>query len=111
MFVPAQFIIGACSHFDSVFMMKETPNYHTLAAARRDEDSTTVQRRTDRVDKHNVSAHVETAAYREFKLLAAEQLKTTDALVHEALALLFGKYGRPVPPPIAKKLKRLGIAE
>jgi hypothetical protein len=68
-------------------------------------------RRPDRADKHVVAAHLETDAYRQFKRLGADQLKTTDAMVNEAIALLFKKYRRPIPTPISRKLKKLGIAE
>lgn len=67
------------------------------------------QARDDRANTHLVAAHVDTDAYREFKILAAEELRTTDAMVHEAIALLFAKYKKPIPPPISRKLKQLGI--
>ena len=60
-------------------------------------------------EKHIVAAHVDLDAYRDFKLLAAEQLKSTDAMVHEAIALLFQKYHRPVPAAIKHKLQTLGM--
>jgi hypothetical protein len=66
-------------------------------------------RQQDRVGKHLVAAHIDREAYREFKRLGADQLKTTDAMVHEALALLFAAYDRPVPPTIARKLEKLGV--
>jgi hypothetical protein len=45
--------------------------------------------RPDRKGKRTIAGHVEEEIYREFKMLAAEELMTTDALVHEALELLF----------------------
>ena len=67
------------------------------------------QRQQDRIGKHLVAAHIDREAYREFKRLGADQLKTTDAMLHEALALLFAAYDRPVPPTIARKLEKLGV--
>lgn len=68
------------------------------------------QRQQDRVGKHLVAAHIDREAYREFKRLGADQLKTTDAMVHEALALLFAAYNRPVPPTIISRLQKLGVS-
>jgi hypothetical protein len=67
-------------------------------------------RQQDRVGKHLIAAHIDREAYRDFKRLGADQLKTTDALVHEALALLFAAHNRPVPATIARKLEKLGVA-
>jgi len=67
------------------------------------------QRQQDRIGKHLVAAHIDREAYREFKRLGADQLKTTDAMLHEALALLFAAYSRPIPPTIARKLEKLGV--
>ena len=67
-------------------------------------------RQQDRVGKHLIAAHIDREAYRDFKRLAADQLKTTDALVHEALALLFAAHDRPVPPTIIRKLEKLGVS-
>jgi hypothetical protein len=66
--------------------------------------------RQDRANKHVVAAHIETEAYKDFKRLGVDMLKTTDALLHEALALLFVRHDRPVPPSILRKLKDLGIS-
>jgi hypothetical protein len=66
-------------------------------------------RQQDRIGKHLVAAHIDREAYREFKRLGADQLKTTDAMLHEALALLFAAYNRPVPPTIVRKLEKLGV--
>jgi hypothetical protein len=68
-------------------------------------------RQLDRVGKHLIAAHIDREAYRDFKRLGADQLKTTDALVHEALALLFAAHNRPVPPTIARKLEKLGVSK
>ena len=67
-------------------------------------------RQLDRVGKHLIAAHIDREAYRDFKRLGADQLKTTDALVHEALALLFAAHDRPVPTTIARKLEKLGVS-
>jgi hypothetical protein len=65
--------------------------------------------RWDRAGKSVVAAHVATEAVSELRGLAKEQRTTTDALVHEAIALLFRKHNRPIPSSITKKLQKLGI--
>jgi hypothetical protein len=66
--------------------------------------------RWDREGKCVVAAHVEGEAHEEFKRLAADLRRSTDAMVHHALALLFITHKRPVPTAIAKKLRKLGIS-
>jgi hypothetical protein len=48
--------------------------------------------RPDRKGKRTLVAHVELELYRHFKILTAAQLATTDAMMHEALYLLFERY-------------------
>jgi hypothetical protein len=65
--------------------------------------------RWDRAGKRLVAAHIATEAVNELRILGEQQHKTTDALVHEAIALLFRKHNQPVPPAIFRKLRDLGI--
>jgi hypothetical protein len=65
--------------------------------------------RWDRANKRTVAAHVSVEAVNELKRLAHDQSKTTDALIHEAIALLFQRHKRGVPPSLSNKLKQLGI--
>jgi hypothetical protein len=65
--------------------------------------------RWDRAGKQLVAAHVPTEAVSELKRLGHDQKKSTDALVHEAIALLFRRHNRLVPVSISNKLKHLGI--
>jgi hypothetical protein len=46
-------------------------------------------RRADRRELRTIVVHVEKDIFRAFKILCAEELATTDALMHEALELLF----------------------
>jgi hypothetical protein len=66
--------------------------------------------RWDRAGKRIVAAHIEAEAYKAFKTLGAELTMSTDILVHHALALLFAMHHRPVPPSIARKLRKRGIS-
>jgi hypothetical protein len=54
-------------------------------------------------------AHVDASIFREFKVLAAENFATTDAMMNEALALLFVKHGKRVPRLIRSKLAARGM--
>jgi hypothetical protein len=67
------------------------------------------QRRSDRSDKKNLAVHVQRDIARDFKVMAAEQSKTTDALMHEALAGLFVMYGKKPPEKLLKKLSDDGL--
>lgn len=67
--------------------------------------------RLDRVNKHLLATHFETEIYRDFKVLAAEQLQTTDALLHEAVALLLAAYKRPLRDSLLRKLKAAGLSK
>jgi hypothetical protein len=65
--------------------------------------------RWDRAGKRTLAAHVASEVFSEFKHLGEDQNKTTDAMIHEAVALLFQRHNRPVPPAVLKKLQKLGI--
>jgi hypothetical protein len=61
--------------------------------------------RLDRKGKRMVAAYFDAEAFRDIKILGAEENKTVDILTHEAYAALFEKLKRPVPRPILRKLK------
>jgi hypothetical protein len=63
----------------------------------------------DGQEVHTISAHFDVDTYRAFKMLGAQQCKTTNALLNEALALLFSKHRQDVPPKVREKLGKLGI--
>lgn len=58
---------------------------------------------------HTISAHFDVDTYRAFKMLGAMHCKTTNALLNEAIALLFEKHRCDVPPKVRQKLQKLGI--
>lgn len=66
-------------------------------------------RRSDRTDKKNIAVHVQREVARDFKVMAAEQSKTIDALMHEALAGLFVMYGKKPPDMLLQKLSDDGL--
>jgi hypothetical protein len=66
-------------------------------------------RRPDRDHKRTLAAHIEQGAFREFKILAAELSTTTEGALTKAVALLFEKYGKPVPKAIGQKLTELHL--
>jgi hypothetical protein len=57
-----------------------------------------------------LSAHVDEAIFRAFKLLAAENLATTDIMLHKAVALLLEHFGKPLPGSLWKKLSIHGLS-
>jgi hypothetical protein len=65
--------------------------------------------RPDREKKRVISAFVDEVTFRDFKILAAENLATTDGMVTKAVALLFEKYKKPVPTTLTAKLRTLGL--
>ena len=63
--------------------------------------------RPDRANKRTVGCFLDADAFREFKMLVAEQDGTTDGMVNKAIALLFESYGRRPPKSIVSRLKTL----
>jgi hypothetical protein len=63
------------------------------------------EQRQDRKGKRMVAAYFDPDAFRQIKILGAEQSKTVDLLVHEAFAALFERNKRPIPKPILRKLR------
>ena len=52
--------------------------------------------------------HVDKEIYKQFKLLSAAQLATTDLLMHDALDLLFQYY--TAPKTLRRRLSTSGVA-
>ena len=55
------------------------------------------------------AAHVQKSVVRAFKIVAAEELLTSEALIHEALATLLASYGKPLPEELEQKLQEDGV--
>jgi len=62
-------------------------------------------RRGGREGKRMIAGYFDEAAFREIKVLGAQQDVSVDVLIHEAFAALFTQLKRPVPKPIKRKLK------
>ena len=62
-------------------------------------------RRGGREGKRMIAGYFDQDAFREIKVLGAQQDVSVDVLIHEAFAALFTKLRRPVPKPIVRKLK------
>ena len=52
--------------------------------------------RLDRVGQRLIAAHFDAETFKSFKILCAEQGATTQAMVSEAIELLFRKYHKPI---------------
>lgn len=52
--------------------------------------------RPDRAGQRLVAAHFDSDTFKNFKILCAEQGATTQAMVSEAIELLFRKYHKPI---------------
>ena len=65
--------------------------------------------RPDRAAKRTLAAHVDQSVFREFKILTAELSTTTEGALTKAVALLFEKYGKPVPEAVTAKLESLHL--
>jgi len=52
--------------------------------------------RPDRVGQRLIAAHFDSDTFKNFKILCAEQGATTQAMVSEAVELLFRKYHKPI---------------
>ena len=54
--------------------------------------------RPDRAGQRLIAAHFDGDTFKNFKILCAEQGATTQAMVSEAIELLFRKYHKPITP-------------
>ena len=57
-----------------------------------------------------ISAHVDPEIYLAFKELAKASELTTEALMIQALDLLFKRHSRPVPPALRRKMREFGLS-
>jgi len=64
------------------------------APAITDNEAATKPQRTGRVGTRMLGGHVSETAQRQFKILAAEQDKTVQSLLEEAINDVFRKYGK-----------------
>jgi hypothetical protein len=83
-------------------MIKETPKLTTKYG-------NPVRLRPDRTRKKTISAFFDIDVCVEFKNLAESRLATKEDMLHEAVALLFRKYNRPIPPGFKHRIKKLGL--
>ena len=67
--------------------------------------------RPDRDGTVLLAAHVQKSVVRAFKIVAAEEFRTSEALIHEALANLLVSYGKALPVELKQKLRRDGVFE
>jgi len=64
--------------------------------------------RPDREGQRLIAAHVDGDTFKSFKILCAEQGATTQAMVSEAIELLFTKYHKPITAQLAEQGKARG---
>jgi len=62
--------------------------------------------RPDRNGQRLIAAHFDAGTFKSFKILCAEQGATTQAMVSEAMELLFKKYHKPITPPLSDQAKQ-----
>ena len=61
--------------------------------------------RPDRAGQRLVAGHIDGDTFKSFKILCAEQGATTQAMVSEAIELLFKKYNKPINAKLAEQAK------
>jgi len=59
--------------------------------------------RPDRAGQRLVAAHFDADTFKSFKILCAEQGATTQAMVSEAIELLFRKYHKPITAKLTEQ--------
>ncbi len=62
--------------------------------------------RPDRVGQRLIAGHVDGDTFKSFKILCAEQGATTQAMVSEAIELLFRKYHKPITPQLTEQAQQ-----
>jgi hypothetical protein len=62
--------------------------------------------RTDRIGQRLIAAHVDAETFKSFKILCAEEGATTQAMVSEAMELLFRKYHKPINEKLAAQARQ-----
>ena len=65
--------------------------------------------RQDRQGKHLLGFHADKSTFKAVKILAVKELKTVDAIMNQAVALVLDKHKQPVPPACRRKLKQSGL--
>ena len=67
--------------------------------------------RNDRSGRKALQAFVDDSIAIAFKVVAAENLKTDSAMIHEAVGLLLRSYGKEIPSDLESKLLDEGLYE
>lgn len=62
--------------------------------------------RTDREGQRLIAAYFDAEIFKSFKILCAEQGATTQAMVSEAMELLFKKYHKPITKELTEQAKQ-----
>jgi len=62
--------------------------------------------RPDRLGQRLIAGHVDGDTFKSFKILCAEQGATTQAMVSEAIELLFRKYHKPITAQLTEQAKQ-----
>ncbi len=62
--------------------------------------------RPDRNGQRLIAAHFDGDTFKSFKILCAEQGATTQAMVSEAMELLFRKYHKPITKPLSDQARQ-----
>jgi len=63
--------------------------------------------RPDRAGQRLIAGYVDPETFKSFKILSAEQGATTQAMVSQAIELLFKKYHKPVTEQLAEQARGL----
>jgi len=87
-------------------LVNDTPKAEATAPLTRNDQPK--RERPDRVGQRLVAAHVDGDTFKSFKILCAEQGATTQAMVSEALELLFRKYHKPINDQLTAQAKARG---
>jgi hypothetical protein len=61
--------------------------------------------RPDRAGQRLIAAHFDGDTFKSFKILCAEEGATTQAMVSEAIELLFRKYHKPISAQLTEQAK------
>jgi hypothetical protein len=66
--------------------------------------------RPDRQNTILVGAHLDASIAKELRVIAASELSTMAAIIHEMVALLLEKRGKPLPPALVRDLDQFKTA-
>jgi hypothetical protein len=84
---------------------EQAPAESTVAESRTRNDNPK-RVRADRDGQRLIAAHFDGDTFKTFKILSAEQGATTQAMVSEAIELLFRKYHKPVTEALRDQAAR-----